>query len=416
MKILYVTQYFLTPEQAGGSRHYRHVKYLMDHGHQVDVLTTYVQDHMSRNIPPKYKGKFYVKEYYENISIYKTYSAPNYGQGFLDRLKNYLSFMFFAILLGLVIRGRYDIVFASSPSLFVGWAGFVLSKFKRALFVLEVRDLWPQSAIELGFLKNRLFIWMAEGLEKFLYRKAAVIIALTGGIKDAILKIVKNQDKVKLITNGVDTELYLKSNFIDFRAKYGLQKKFIAMYVGAHGVNNDLETLIDAAEELKEQSEIKFVFIGDGDHKSELMKLCANRGLKNVVFLPSQPKKLIPDYLNAADVCLLAIKKDLFFQGTLPNKLFDYMASGKPVVATVPTEGESAHLIQKLQAGIICAPESGKQMARAILKLYEDKKVDHPLLLNARNYVLQNFSRNGLAAELEQVMVKLSERVKKCQK
>ncbi|HHT64208.1 MAG: glycosyltransferase [Bacillota bacterium] len=210
MKILYLTQYFFTPEHAAGGRHYYHVKYLISQGHQVDVITTYVKDHMSRLIPKEYRGKLKVVEYYEGIRVYKTYASANYGQSFLDRMKNYLSFMFCAILVGLGIKGRYDVVFASSPSLFVGLAGYILSLFKRGKFVLEVRDLWPQSAVVLGFLKNPVFIFLAQKLEKFLYRKAKAIIALTQGIQDGICQVIRNKEKTSLIINGVDEDIFLK--------------------------------------------------------------------------------------------------------------------------------------------------------------------------------------------------------------
>ncbi|MGI6711807.1 MAG: glycosyltransferase family 4 protein [Bacillota bacterium] len=402
MKILYLTQYFFTPNQAGGSRHYHQVKYLADCGHKVDVLTSYVQDHMSRAIAEKYRGKLFVKEYWGNITVYKTYASGNYGRGFLDRMKNYLSFMFCALICGLKIPGNYDLVFASSPSLFVGGAGYLLSKWKKGRFVLEVRDLWPRSAIVLGFLKNKIFIKMARWLEIFLYRKAALIIAVTGGIEKAVGEALGDNNKVKLITNGIDPDFFSQPQLIDFKKRYGLEGKFINIYVGAHGVNNDLETIIEAADRLKDFEEIQFVFVGGGDHKANIINMCAERVLRNVHFLPPQPKNTVKDLLKSADVCLLAIKKDTFFQGTLPNKLFDYLASGKPVVAAVPHEGESASLIAHFQGGIVCSPENGAEMAQAILKLYQDTELRNSFGGASRTDALRCFSRERLAAELEE--------------
>lgn len=404
MKILYLTQYFFTPDHAGGGRHYYHVKYLISKGHKVDVITTYVQDHMTRVIPEKYRGKLSVLEYCQEIPVYKTYAAPDYGQGFGDRMKNYLSFMFCGILTGLRIKGRYDVVFASSPSLFVGLAGYILAVFKRGKFILEVRDLWPQSAIELGFLKNPLFIFLAKKLEKFLYHKAKGIVALTGGIRDAVNKTVKGKAKTKLIINGIDEDIFIEPENMNFKKISGLGDKFIAIYVGAHGVNNDLETIIKAATRLRDESPIHFVFVGGGDHKENLLKLCRDQGLKNVLFLPPKPKRKIASYLMAADVCLLAIKKGPFFNGTLPNKLFDYLASGRPIVAAVPREGESARLISDLGAGVVCDPEDDAQMAEAILHVYKNKEVYHDAGAKVKKYALKRYSRYHLAKELEDVL------------
>jgi len=404
MKVLYITQYFLTPDQAGGSRHYYHVKHLKKQGHQVDVITTYVQDHMSRVIPPKYRRKLSVLEYCEGIPVYKTYSSPNYGQGFWDRMKNYLSFMFCAILVGLKITGRYDVVFASSPSLFVGFAGYILALFKRGRFVLEVRDLWPKSAIILGFLRNPFFISLAKRLEKFLYVKAQAIIALTWGIYGFIARTVKDEKKVKLVTNGIDEDLFAHPQTSDIKRKHGLENKFIAIYVGSHGINNDLETIIDAADILKKDKEIYFVFVGGGDHKTNLMELCRKKELNNALFLPPKPKSEIVSYLNEADVCLLAIKKGPFFNGTLPNKLFDYLAGGRPIIASTPKQGESAYLINKFNAGIVCDPEDGEKMAQAIRHVYQNKNVYQDLSTKARTAALEQFSRFHLAYRFEAIL------------
>jgi glycosyltransferase involved in cell wall biosynthesis len=407
MKVLYLTQYFFTPDQAGGGRHFYHVKSLMAKGHQVDVLTAYVEDHMSREIPQKYRGKLSVKEYCQGIRVIKTYASANYGQGFLDRMKNYLSFMFCAILAGLSLRGSYDVVIASSPSLFVGLAGYILALFKRGRFVLEVRDLWPQSAIELGFLQNRCMIFLAKGLEKFLYRKAKAIIALTAGIKDTIAQMIKDPEKISLITNGVDEDIFLNPEPVDFNKISGLEDKFIAIYTGAHGVNNDLETIIKAAHCLKDHDHIRFVLIGGGDHKAQLIKMCREQDLKNILFLPPRPKQKIASYLAGADVCLLAIKKGAFFNGTLPNKLFDYLASGKPTVAAVPEAGESARLIEELKAGIVCAPEDGTQMGWAILQVYHHPEYYRALGEQVKKHALERYSRYYLAQELEAVLNKV---------
>jgi glycosyltransferase involved in cell wall biosynthesis len=310
-------------------------------------------------------------------------------------------------LVGLGIKGRYDVVFASSPSLFVGLAGYILAVFKRGKFVLEVRDLWPQSAIELGFLKNPFFIYLAKRLEKFLYRKAKAIVALTEGMKEAVCKTIKDQDKVTLIINGVDEDIFRNPEPVDFNKISGLEHKFIAIYVGAHGVNNDIETIIKAASFLRDQPDIHFVFIGGGDHKENLIKLCEEQDLQNVLFLPPRPKQKIASYLTGADVCLLAIKKGRFFNGTLPNKLFDYLASGRPIVATVPPEGESARAILKLKAGIVCDPEDGIQMAEAILRVYKNQEHFQALGTEVKRYALEKYSRYRLAKELESVLKKV---------
>jgi len=206
MRILYLTQYFVTPDQAGSLRHYTHTRYLQEAENEVAVITTYVL-HKQRSITERYRGKRLVKEEVDGVTIYKVYSSPKF-EGFIGRITNYLSFMLNALWAGACLKGSFDVVYASSPPLFVGLAGYLLSLWKRGRFVLEVRDLWPQSAIVTGFLRDPVLIWLSQRVERFLYWRAAAIICATEGIAEEIKAHDSTASKVLVVRNGVDVELF----------------------------------------------------------------------------------------------------------------------------------------------------------------------------------------------------------------
>jgi len=409
MHILYLTQYFVTPDQPGSLRHYAHTRYLQEAGNEVTVITTYVL-HKQRSIPERYRGKRLVKEEVDGVTVYKVYSSPRFN-GFIGRITNYLSFMLNALWTGACLKGSFDVVYASSPSLFVGLAGYLLSLWKRCRFVLEVRDLWPKTAIDLGFLKNPLIIWLATKFEVFLYRKAWKIVAVTEGIQRSIQHRISKLPKVELVPNGVDKELFEAIDRATCQElKQMLGGNFTAMYAGAHGQNNSLGMIIEAAAELRDEPGIRFTLIGEGDQTSTLRKRCSDLGLANVSFLGLKSKKETALCLLCANVLLWPVNwtpgdpslKSLK-EGACPNKLFDYLAAGKPIISTVPPTGEGARLIRDLEAGVVVEPIAAA-LAQTIHKLYRDKEMRERLSSNRRDSVLKEFARTKMAQKLASIL------------
>jgi glycosyltransferase involved in cell wall biosynthesis len=372
MRILYLTQYYVTPDQPGSLRHYAHTRFLQREGHDVVVITTYVLG-KQMEISAEYRNQREVVEHVESVKVRKVYSRPM-SQGFRGRLANYLSFMVCAVRAGRREAGPFDIVYASSPSLFVGVAGWWLSWRKRARFVLEVRDLWPESAVALGFLRNRMIIGLARKLERWLYARALRVVCVAESIAEAVRRTSGEADKVRIVRNGVDRELFESVAAQDCSGlRSGDEASTTwAMYAGAHGVNNGLDMLIDAARLLQGEQHVRIVLVGNGNQTPSLKRRAEELGLRNVFFLGLRPRKEIPSLLHCADILLWPVISNIqpqapteFKRGVLPNKLFDYLAARKPIVTALPRGGEAEALLGRYGVSAFVAP-SGEGIAKGI--------------------------------------------------
>lgn len=399
-RLLYITQYYASSDQPGASRHYQHIQTLMQHGYQVTLITSYVKNRL-RVIPPEYQDTKIALEQEGDLTICKTYAYPNYGRDFRTRMLNYLSFMFYAIVAGLKAP-PCDLVFASSPSLFVGLAGYVLSRLKRVPFAFEVRDLWPEMAIVMGALRNPALIKLAIWLARFLYWHAERIIAVTEGIRQGVMQAGIPASKIVFVPNGVDDDLFAalsSEGAAQVRREYGWDDRFVALYAGTLARSDGLHTIVRAAAALATYQDLLVVFLGDGEVKPRLEELTDEFQLSNVMFIPSQPKCRVPDFVTAADVCLMPVKGDNFFQITLPNKLFDYMAGARPVIAAVPP-GEAQALVERADAGLVIPPEDEINLAAALLDLRDDPEARRRYGQNGRRYVMEHYLRSRLATRL----------------
>jgi glycosyltransferase involved in cell wall biosynthesis len=413
MRILYLTQYYVTPDQPGSLRHYAHTGFLQSQGHDVVVITTYVL-HKQTEIPSEYRNVLEVVRRVGGVKVRKVYSRPTF-EGFRGRLANYLSFMVYAVRAGRREAGTFDVVYASSPPLFVGVAGWWLSRSKRARFILEVRDLWPESAVALGFLRNRLVIWMARRLERWLYARARRVVCATEGIAAAVRRTAGDADKVYVIKNGVDSELFEGANSeACSELRSGDEPSIaLAMYAGAHGVNNGLDLLIEAARLLGDEPDVRIVLVGHGDQTPSLKKRVEELGLSNVRFLGLRPRREIPSLLRCADVLLwpgmqeapshrlVEIKK-----GAVPNKLFDYLAARKPIVTTIPSDGEAAVLLGRYGTASFVAP-SGEGIAEGVRDLIRAGNAAGVSDETYRSF-LSDFARSVQARKLLEMLTDLT--------
>ena len=292
MKILLITQYYPPETGAPQNRLSDLAKRLTAFGHEVTVLTA-VPSYPKGEIFSNYRGCLMVEEDDQGIHVVRTWAYATKSKSFFPRIMNYLSFALLAIPFGWVATGDADVVFVESPPLFLGFSGYLLSKVKRAKFTLNISDLWPESAVVLGVLRNRTMIRFATWGEEWLYRRSSLVTGQTRGIVDSILARTP-QTPTHLLTNGVSPE-FLES--IDasrairggLRQKFGFGNSFIALYAGIHGLAQGLETLLTAAEILREEKKIRFCFFGDGPEKVRLQELAKNRCLENVQFFPPLP-------------------------------------------------------------------------------------------------------------------------------
>jgi len=305
MKILFLTQYFPPETGAAQNRLSDLASRLAEAGHSVTVLTA-LPSYPTGRIFDGYRGRLWMKENQNAVKVVRTWLYTTKKKGFVPRVVNYLCFSIIAFLGGLVTAGRVDAIFVESPPLFVGVAGYVLSKLKHAKFVLNISDLWPESAVVLGMLHNRRLIKLATRVEEGLYRRASLVTGQTQGIVSSIQSRVP-EPRVVLLTNGIAPEFAAKvDNARRSRARtreeFGFGTKFIVAYAGVHGLAQGLDSIIHSARMLSSHKEILFVFLGDGPQKPHLRSIAADNGLTNISFLPPVMISRMPDVLAAVDV------------------------------------------------------------------------------------------------------------------
>ena len=398
-RILYVSQYFVSADQPGGARHWQHTHALARAGHQVSVVTSYVQ-HKERTIPERYRGRKVVRESEGGLDVWRTYSTPGYGRDLRSRVASYGTFAWWSAVAG-VRAPRPDVVVASSPSLPSAAAAAVLARARGARFLLEVRDLWPDSAIAMGLVSDRRTIALARRMEAYCYRRADRIVALTEGIRDGIIARGVSPARITLITNGVDLESPPPAGANGAEpapdpvaAEH--DGGFVAMYVGAHGTYSSLETVLDAADHLR-GDDVRLVLVGGGDRKPALVDEAERRRLDNVDFVDPVPKREVPGWLARADACLLPYQDNALFAGALPNKAFDYLGAARPIVAAAP-RGELTRMVERAACGVAVPPEDGAAMAGAIRALAADRPAARRMGESGRRYALEHYDRAALAA------------------
>lgn len=405
MKILFLTQYCPPEVGAPQNRIFEFAKQLKSFGHEVTILTA-MPNYPRGEVFEEYRGKKFVREELDGINIVRTRIYATKEKTFAKRLCNYLSFTFSSVFQGEKHIDKQDVIITESPPLFLGWSGYVLSKLKGAKFIFNVSDLWPESAIKLDMLHNKLFIKLSVWLEEFCYRKAAAVTGQTQGIVDNIVGRGFSKDKVHLITNGVNTEFYKKENYSEeFRNSIEAKDKFVLCYAGIHGLAQGLEVIIEAMDILREYDKIKFVFIGDGPEKQKLIKMKEDKKLENITFLPLQPKSNMPKIIASMDATIIPLKKLELFKGALPSKMFEALSAQIPIILSA--EGEAERLINSAQAGITVEPENPNKIAEAILKLYNDVEYRNKLGENGRKYVKENYSRESITRKLEKILIDL---------
>ena len=281
-------------------------------------------------------------------------------------------------------------------------------------FVFEVTDLWPEAAEACGVVKNKGLIKLAHWLAMFCYRTSAHIVGLGRSLCDSIVAKGIDKHKVSLITNGVDLSLFNNageddSGRLKVRTKYGFGDRFVAMYMGAHGAYNSLDTIIDAALMLKDDPRFLFVFVGNGDEKPKLQKRVSDHFLANVIFIPPMPRVESPVMLSAADAFVLPNRKGDFFKGNLPSKLFDFLASARPVV--VAGAGETPELVMAAGAGKCVAAEDSSGMANSLIEFAEMPVAERMAMgRNGRDYVLAHYDRDMLSEHFLQILTDVVKR------
>lgn len=413
MRILLIHQYFLEKGEGGGSRFNEITKVWSKLGHSVTVLGGMV-NYTTGKKPERYKEKHYFKDtdFYPNVDVLRCHVSESYNVNFLGRLWGYFSFMFSAIWGGLrKTKGKYDVILVTSPPLFVGMTAYVLSKFKKVPFVFEVRDLWPESAIDTGVLKNKAIIELAFWFEKFLYKRAKFINVLTPAFRDKLIEKGIPADKIKFIPNAADFTLSDKLNDFDgdaFKKELGLENKFVVTYVGAHGVANHLIQLLNAAEYLK-NTNIVFQLIGSGMQKKMLQDETAKRNLEeHIIFRNPVAKEDVFKYIIASDMGASVLKKVDTFKTIYSNKSFDYMSCKTPILLAI--DGVSRKLVENAQCGIYVEPENARDIADKLKLICNQHQKLIEMGESGYRFAKKNFDREVLAKEYLVYLEKISKK------
>jgi glycosyltransferase involved in cell wall biosynthesis len=403
LRILYITQYFPPEIGATQTRAYEMAKNLAAQGHDVTVLCEF-PNHPSGILPQRYHGKWKEKDSLDGITVYRTWVYTTPEKTFITRLLFYFSFMFSALVTGLFLPGKFDVVYTTSPPFFVGISGLVISKLRRARFVFEVRDIWPESAVVLGELNNRKVIRASEWLERLFYRHAEKIVVVTNGIRARLMARGIPASKLELITNGTNTEIFADRGR-GKRPVLGLKDEFTICYAGIFGIAQGMDFLCDVIEQLKPEADIRFLFIGDGPRRRFVEQQKEERRLDNLILIKEIPRENIAEYISACDVSLVPLRKNELFTGALPSKMFDHMACARPLILSV--DGEARKVLTQANAGLFVEPESKQEMIDVIIKLKNNNELREEMGRNGRSFTEQNYSRSQQARELESLLTKL---------
>ena len=403
MRVLHLSQYF--PPEAGAVqvRAMTIAQSLARQGHQVTVLTE-LPNHPSGVVQPAYRGKLWVRETQDGVDVVHLWVKASPVKSFHTRIAFYLSYMLAAIIAGLALPGRFDVIFANSPPLFVAAAGWAISLIRRAPFVMEVQDLWPESAVALGELNNPRFIRWAEWVECKCYSRSFRIIAVTEGISDRLAARGVPREKVALVPNGSNINIFQPDpdGGSRLRAELGLLDKFVAIYGGILGIAQDLETVLEAAQLLGDKPDICIVLVGEGPHKEELLALKELRGLTNVLMLPGQSLEHMPAFLSMANIALVPLRKVDLFLGARPTKMFDAWACQTPTLITV--DGEARQVMEQVGAGLFVEPENPRALVEGLLWLRERPELLVRMGQAGRQAVLDRYSLQAAARQVEAIL------------
>jgi len=380
-------------------------------GHQMTVLTGF-PNHPTGIIPPDYKTKFrrlVYRETVDDIRVVRTWLLPFPNRKAHERILNYLSFCLSASLTGGFLS-QPDVIIASTPQLFVGLSGWWLGRFRKAPFILEVRDLWPDSITASGMGRDgSMPIKVLRALAGFLYRSCEHIVVVTPAFRDDLVsKWAVPSEKISIVENGVETDLFTPDGGGDgAKSTLGIQGRFVVSYIGTLGLAHGLSTVLEGAAQLQAAlPEVVFLFVGEGADKERLASLAQDKRLSNVLFLPQQPREKVPSIIRASDLCLVPLRKADVFKTVIPTKMLEFMACGRPVVLGV--DGQARQVLDQAQAGVFVEPENQVALVKAIKHLYQDSTLRQTLGRNGRNYIVEHLSRKQTAKLYSTVLEKIA--------
>ena len=404
MRILILTQYFPPETGAPQNRLYNLARRLQLDGHHVEILTA-MPNYPAYRIFPGYRSKIYTREETDGLTIHRSWIYVSRKRHLFYRLMNYFSFTVSSFFAGVFKIRQPDWIICESPPLFMGISAYLLKSLKNARLLFNVSDLWPESAVELGLVRNKTAIRLSTRLEEFIYRHSNAISGQTQGIVKNIGSRFPDKP-IFWLRNGVDIE-DLK-NRLSGKSWRKVQQvadpeNFWVYYGGLIGYAQGLEVLLDAALQLKEEKGIEFIIVGEGPEKERLIALKETWALENVHFLPGMSRYEIPNVIDSMDIGVIPLRNIELFKGAIPSKIFEISALGKPILLGL--NGEAKQLfVDEANAGLAFEPEDGRDLAQKILQLYRNKKLLTELGKNGKTYVTEHFNQNIISRQFQQFL------------
>jgi colanic acid biosynthesis glycosyl transferase WcaI len=398
--ILFITPYYPPEKGAAPVRISETAVNLVKRGYRVTVLTT-VPNYPTGIVPKEYRGHLLQEEERDGVHVVRVWSYTSPNKGFARRIFAQFSFGVLTPLFGGNKVERPDLIILESHPLFNAFAGRILARKFRSPFIFMVSDLWPASAVSLGVLRNKTLIRLAEWLERSTYKRAALIWALSAGIRDGIIESGTSPERVFLLTNGANLDRFYPLPREEARKELAWENSgFTVVYAGNFGLSHGLRTVLEAARQLRDHSDIRFMLIGDGAERDQLVALAQQWSLMNVTFLPAQTHERMPLVLAGADLCLVPMRKVPLFEGRLPLKMFEVMACARPFLLGV--EGEARRIAeQEAHAALYVEPENVEALVDGILYMQEHPEEAEAMGKNGRAYVEKRYDRSQLTAELD---------------
>lgn len=408
LRLLILTQYFPPEVGAPQNRLFELALRLQTMGMRVEVLTA-MPNYPQMKIYPEYVGIKNRKEEISGLQVYRSSIFVSQSKSIIARLRNYFSFVFSSAKAGRKIEGDFDFLMCESPPLFLGYSAMYLSRKKKAKLIFNVSDLWPESAEKLGVVTNRRLLNLAYQLEAKIYRRSVLVTGQTKGICENIEKRFPTVETYWL-PNGVDLDYYDPSKI----EKTGWRKKnnfsdddFILMYAGILGLAQGLEVILKAAEILKNETRIKFVFMGSGPCKDELLELQTKLNLSTIFFFETVTKREMPAILLEVNAAVIPLRKLELFKGAIPSKIFESLAMKLPLLLGVDGEARSL-FIDTGKCGLYFEPENAEDLAAKTFQLFLDPKLTEQMGQNGRNFAAQKFDRNLIAQALNEKLMSLN--------
>ena len=380
---------------------------LAERGHEVKVICG-IPFHGLEKVPDRYKWNLWCSEKINDVSIKRSYSFVSDSKRFSVKIANYISYTVSSFLAALFDSSNYDLIMAVSPPIFLGITAYLIKRIKGGKVVYNVQDLFPESALLTGKLKKGFIFNMLKEIERFVYRKADCITVISDRFMQEIKVDGINGDKIKTMPNWIDTDFIkpIPKEQNQFRHQHGLENCFVVQFAGTIGYSQGLEIVLDVAKDVEGYKDIKFVIVGVGVVKEELVRKAKDRGLSNVLFFPTQPQETLPHLLTAADVSLVTLKKNIS-RVSLPSKILGIMAAGVPIIASLDEGSEGWEIINESNCGIAIPPEEPERLKQAVLHFYNNKDIIPKLGQNGREFVLKRYSRHIVVNNYEKLFKEL---------